>query len=118
MGVWQGVVMDSLKVLLGFAMSNPSYPCGWTTPEMALPMFQGWPARRASSLRPSSTPLDTPRRMPVAQVIFPFPALGDFRFCFAATSFTFRPSAAGAEPRNAFRVAVQRGAVEILGAVE
>jgi hypothetical protein len=40
-------------------------PCGRTTPEMALRPFQGWPARRAGGLWPSSTPLDTPRHMPL-----------------------------------------------------
>jgi hypothetical protein len=43
MGVWQGVA----------------------TPETVLWPFQGLPARMAGSLRPSSTPLYTPRHMPM-----------------------------------------------------
>jgi hypothetical protein len=39
----------------------PSMPCGRATPEKALGLFLGWPARRAGDLRPSSTLLDTPR---------------------------------------------------------
>jgi hypothetical protein len=34
-------------------------------PAMALWPFQGWPARRAGYLQPSSTPLGTPRRTPM-----------------------------------------------------
>jgi hypothetical protein len=49
------------KVSPGPAMANPSMSCGWATPETALQPFWGWPTRRAGSLRPSSTPLDTPR---------------------------------------------------------
>jgi hypothetical protein len=47
------------------AMSNPSTPCGRSTPETDLWPFQGWPARKAGGLRPSSTPLVTPRRTPL-----------------------------------------------------
>jgi hypothetical protein len=47
----QGVAMDSLKF-------HPSPPC--PTPETALPPFQGWPARRAGGLQPSSTPFGKP----------------------------------------------------------
>jgi hypothetical protein len=49
-------------------MPYPSTPCGLTTPETALRPFLGWPGHRAGGLRPSSTPLDTPRRTPM---IFP-----------------------------------------------
>jgi hypothetical protein len=47
------------KVSLGPPMPCPSTPCGRATPETALRPFQGWPTRRASGLRLSSTPLDT-----------------------------------------------------------
>jgi hypothetical protein len=52
----------------GPAMPDPSTPCRRATPEMAEPLqpFQGWPARRMGSLRPSSTLLDTPRRTPMS----------------------------------------------------
>jgi hypothetical protein len=50
------------KVSFGPAMPYPSTPCGWDTRETALWSFQGWPAHRVGGLRPSSTPLDTPRR--------------------------------------------------------
>jgi hypothetical protein len=36
-----------------------------TTPEMALQPFQGWLARRACGLRPSSTPMDIPCHSPM-----------------------------------------------------
>jgi hypothetical protein len=51
------------KVLLGSAMRHASTPWGRATPKVALQLFQGWPACRAGNLRPSSTTLDTPRRM-------------------------------------------------------
>jgi hypothetical protein len=54
MGVRPGVAMDSLKFHPG-----PSYP---STPSRP---FQRWPAYRAGSLWPSSTPLDTPRLTPM-----------------------------------------------------
>jgi hypothetical protein len=44
-------------VLLGSAMPYPSMPCGLATPEMA--------SCEVGDLRPSSTPLDTPRRTPM-----------------------------------------------------
>jgi hypothetical protein len=50
------------KVSLRPTMPDPSKPCGWANPKMALQPFLGWSSRRADSLRPSSTPLDTPRR--------------------------------------------------------
>jgi hypothetical protein len=50
------------KVSLGPAMPYPSTPFGRATPKTALQPFLGWPACRAGGLRPSSTPLDTPRR--------------------------------------------------------
>jgi hypothetical protein len=43
----------------------PSMPCRRTTPEPALQPFQGSPTHTAGGLRPSSTPLDTPRRTPI-----------------------------------------------------
>jgi hypothetical protein len=54
------------KVSLGPALPKPSSPCGQATPETALWPYQGWLVRRASVLRPSSTPLDTPHRTPPA----------------------------------------------------
>jgi hypothetical protein len=50
---------------------GPAMPClsttrRWATPETASWAFQGWVTHRAASLRPSSTPLDTPRRTPMA----------------------------------------------------
>jgi hypothetical protein len=50
------------KVSPGPAMLDPSTPCERATPETALRLFLGWPARRPGNMRPSSTPLDTPRR--------------------------------------------------------
>jgi hypothetical protein len=50
------------KVSPGPAMPDPSTPCGRATPETALHQFLVWPDRKAGGLRPSSTPLDTPRR--------------------------------------------------------
>jgi hypothetical protein len=50
------------KVSPGPAMLDPSTPCGRPTPEMALMPFRGWPAGKRGGLRPSSTPLETPRR--------------------------------------------------------
>jgi hypothetical protein len=47
------------------AMPFPSTPCGRATLETALQLFQGLPACKAGGLRPSSTPLDTPRRTPM-----------------------------------------------------
>jgi hypothetical protein len=55
------------KVSCGPAMPNPSTPCGRATSETASWLFQGWPACRAGGLRPSSTPLDTPRRTPMTE---------------------------------------------------
>jgi hypothetical protein len=49
------------------AMPNPSTPCRQATPETALQPFQGRYACRAGGLRPSSTPLDTPRRTPTGR---------------------------------------------------
>jgi hypothetical protein len=60
MGIWQGVDNGLLKVSSGLAMSYPSMPCGWATPETALRPFQEWRACRAGNLRPSSTLSDTP----------------------------------------------------------
>jgi hypothetical protein len=50
------------KVLPGPALPYPSTPCGGATPEMALWLFQGFPAHMAGGLRPYFTPLDTPCR--------------------------------------------------------
>jgi hypothetical protein len=49
------------KVSPGPAIPDPSTHCKRTTPKMALWPFRGWAAHRLGSLRPSSTPLDTPR---------------------------------------------------------
>jgi hypothetical protein len=57
------------KVSPGPTMPYPSMPCGRASPETAisaLRLFQLWPACRAGGLRPSPTPLDTPRRAPMA----------------------------------------------------
>jgi hypothetical protein len=55
----------------GTTMPNPSTTCRRSRPEMALQMFQGWPARRAGALWLSSTFLDTPHQTPlVSTVIF------------------------------------------------
>ena len=53
------------KVSPGLAMPNPSTPCGQATTETALWPFLGWPACRASGLRPFSTPVDAPRHAPL-----------------------------------------------------
>jgi hypothetical protein len=50
------------KISLGHAMPFPIYALHRTLPETALWPLQGRPAHRAGGLRPSSTPLDTPRR--------------------------------------------------------
>jgi hypothetical protein len=52
---------DLPNVSTGPAVPYLSTPCKRATPEMAL-WFQGWLAHKAVGLRPSSTPLDTPRR--------------------------------------------------------
>jgi hypothetical protein len=41
------------KVSIGCAIPDPSM------------LFQGWPTRKEGGLQPSSTPLDTPRCMPM-----------------------------------------------------
>jgi uncharacterized membrane protein len=50
------------KVSLEPAMPDPFMLCGSATLKTALRLFLGWPACRAVALRPSFTPLDTPRR--------------------------------------------------------
>jgi hypothetical protein len=50
---------------LGLAMHYLSTLCRQTAPEIALRLFQGWPTHRVGGLRPSSTPLDAPRRTPM-----------------------------------------------------
>jgi hypothetical protein len=62
MGLWQGVAVDSLKFS---AVSYPCTPCGRASPTKALQVFQGWPARKTGGLRPSSAPLNNPRRSPM-----------------------------------------------------
>jgi hypothetical protein len=52
----------------GSTMPYCSTPCGQGNPETALWPFQGWPARRAIGLRPSSTHLDTLHRIPYTYV--------------------------------------------------
>jgi hypothetical protein len=49
----------------GLAKPYPSKPCEQAIHEAAFQPFQGWPTNRAVSLRPSSTPLDTPRLTPM-----------------------------------------------------
>jgi hypothetical protein len=56
------------KVLPGTALPDTSTPCGQATPETTLRLFLGWLTRKAGSLRPSSTPLDTPRRTPMEMI--------------------------------------------------
>jgi hypothetical protein len=56
------------KVSPGPTMPYLFTPCGQATPEAALRPFQEWPNHRVSSLRLSSTPLDTPRRTPMKTV--------------------------------------------------
>jgi hypothetical protein len=46
-------------------MLDPSMPYGRATPETALQLSGGWPARRAGGLQTSSTILDTPCRTPM-----------------------------------------------------
>jgi hypothetical protein len=63
MCVWQGVAKDYLKFYPGPPCLTLLCPTGeGGTPETVLRPFQGWPAPRASGLRPSSTLLDTRRR--------------------------------------------------------
>jgi hypothetical protein len=47
-------------------------PCGLATPETALQPFLGWSALGAGDLRPSATPMDTPRRTGLLIVEFTF----------------------------------------------
>jgi hypothetical protein len=53
------------KVSPGPAMLDPSAPCERATPQTALWPLQRWPSCKAGSLQPSSTLLDTPRRIPM-----------------------------------------------------
>jgi hypothetical protein len=53
------------RVSPGLAMPYPYMPCRRANPETTLRPFQGLPAHRAGSLRPSSIPLDTPRHTPL-----------------------------------------------------
>jgi hypothetical protein len=57
------------KVSLGPAMSCPSMPCWWGTPEKSFCLFQGWPACRAGGQRRPSTSLDTPRRTTMFEIM-------------------------------------------------
>jgi hypothetical protein len=50
-------------------MLYPSTPCWQATPKTVLWPFQGWPTPRAGSLRPSSTPLNTPCCTPLVSTI-------------------------------------------------
>ena len=54
------------KVSLEPAKPFPSMPCG--QPSLKLTAVSGVAVYRADSMRLSSTPLDTPRRMPLLQV--------------------------------------------------
>jgi hypothetical protein len=56
------------KVSPGPTMPYPATPSGRATPKMVLQPFQGWPPCKAGGLRPSSTPLDTPRRTPMLKI--------------------------------------------------
>jgi hypothetical protein len=44
--------------------------CEWETPRTVLRPYQGWPARRAHGLLPSSTRLNTRRRQPMPSMPF------------------------------------------------
>jgi hypothetical protein len=55
------------KVSPGPAMPYPSMACGQAIPEAIIQSFQGWPARRACGLQPSSTLFDTPCRTPMGE---------------------------------------------------
>jgi hypothetical protein len=59
MGEWEWVPMDSLKFHSGPPYSTLLRP-------VALWPFHGGPTCRAGGLRPSSIPLDTPRRTPMS----------------------------------------------------
>lgn len=61
MGVWRGVAEDARQFNMGLPCPTLLFPCRRSIPEK----FQGWPTRRAGGLRPSSTPLYTPRRKPM-----------------------------------------------------
>jgi hypothetical protein len=63
--VWHGVATDCLKFHPGPPCPTLLCPAPFKT---ALQPFLGWPTRRARSLRPSSTLLDTPRRTPMSTV--------------------------------------------------
>ena len=56
MGVWQGEDMDSLKYDKGLPCQTLYALRAGTQAEIALRLFQGWPARRVGGLQPSSTP--------------------------------------------------------------
>jgi transposase len=64
-GVCQGVAMESLMYHLGSPCPTRLCPAG-RPPLTVYPLrpFQGWPARRAGVVRPSSTLLVTRRRPP------------------------------------------------------
>jgi hypothetical protein len=73
----------------GSAMPYPSTPCGRATPETALRPIQGWPAYRVGSLRPSSTPLDTPRLTPMVLLPIAFASDHDALFNGIASRLSF-----------------------------
>jgi hypothetical protein len=59
--------MDFLKFHPGLPCPTLLRPAGRATPEMALRLFLGWPARRARGLRLFFSLLDTPRRTPMGE---------------------------------------------------
>jgi hypothetical protein len=66
MSLWQGVAMDSLRFHPGLLCPTFLHPAGGPLLRPRLQLFQGWPANRVGSMRPTSTPLDTPRRTPMS----------------------------------------------------
>jgi hypothetical protein len=74
------------KVSPGPAMLDPITSCGWAIPKMVLRLFQGWHARKAGGLQPSSFLLDTPRRTPMLKKD------GEFRAAVLNMSITINQS--------------------------
>jgi hypothetical protein len=61
---WGGVAINSLKF-----HPSPSTPCRQAIPETTIRPFQRRTTCRVGNLRPSLTPLDTPRRMPLIKEV-------------------------------------------------
>jgi hypothetical protein len=69
MGLWQGVALVSLKYHWSLPCSTSLCPVGGH-PWNDLTGLSGVAAHRVVSLRPSFTPLDTPRRTPMVVTVF------------------------------------------------